>query len=221
MPSRRSLLTLCLAIPCAAGWLSACGPEVISSPATALAPATARASQGSDDSDPTFLTAAQGAPSIANPVIVFWAKKGVDKRVWMYYHARPGHTDSTRFIEFRVRDKSLKTRPDGTPIANGDSIQITVTLVDTVNLKLDFQPSGLVFSSHDPAVLKLKFSETVRDLNGDGVVDYQDLAIQQTFRIWRRESPLDPWEPLSSIVQNGLDEVQADILGFTGYAAAY
>src|SRR5947208_3341874 len=93
MPSRRSLITLCLAIPGAAVWLSACGPETISTPAAALVPATARASQGGEDSEPTFLTADPSAPSIANPVIVFWAKKGVDKRVWMYYHARPGHTD--------------------------------------------------------------------------------------------------------------------------------
>ena len=101
------------------------------------------------------------------------------------------------------------------------SVLITVSLIDPVALKLDFQPSGLRFSSHDQAVLKLNFGETLRDLNGDGVIDAADAAIQATFRIWRKESALDPWIPLSSSVSAELNEVQANILGFTGYACAY
>lgn len=171
--------------------------------------------------DPTFLTASPTAPTIANPVIAFWAKKGVDQTVRMFYHARLGHNDSTTFMLFRVRAKSLVTRPDGTPIANGDSVLITATLIDPVQLKVDFQPSGLRFATSDPAVLKFNFGETVRDLNGDGVVNALDLAIQRTFRIWRRESLLDPWSPLPSVVVDELNEVDANIGGFTGYAAAY
>ena len=220
--SRGSFLLRSLSLLAAAGWVTACGSDRIFTPSSIGRPAPATSSQnGADVPEPTFLTADPAGPTIANPVIAFWAKKGVDKRVSMYYHARPGHNDSTAFMQFRVRDKSLLQRPDGSNIANGDSVLITVTLIDPTQLKLDFQPAGLVFSAHDPAELKLSFGETLRDLNGDGVVDAKDAAIQRTFRIWRQESLLDPWLPLASLVLQEANEVQANIGGFTGYACAY
>lgn len=158
---------------------------------------------------------------MANPLIAFWAKKGVNKEVRMVYHARAGHTDSTTFLFFRVKENSLAYLPDGSPIATGDSVLITVTLVDPVALKLDFQPSGLRFSAHDSAEMKLSFKETLHDLNGDGVVDHLDSDILRSMAIWRRESLLDPWLSMPSVVLSGSYEVQAKIGGFTGYAAAY
>ena len=199
--------------------VSGCGFDGPTDPG-ALSPTSARASHGTYSS-PHFLTADPVAPSMANPVIAFWAHKGLDTRVNMYYHALPGHNDSTTFMQFRVRDKSLESRPDGSSFATGDSVLITVTLVDPAQLKLDFQPSGLRFSAHDQAELRLNFSQTLHDLNGDGVVDHKDVEIQRTFRIWRKESVLDPWLPLSSIVLNGSMTIDAKLDGFTGYAAAY
>ena len=158
---------------------------------------------------------------MANPIIAFWAVKGVNKEVRMMYHARPGHTDSTTFLFFRVRPRSLNLRPDGTPIALGDSVLITVTLVDPVALKLDFQPSGLRFAASDSAEMRLSFKETLRDLNGDGVVNHLDSDIVRSMAIWRRESPLDPWIPMPSVLLSGSYELQARITGFTGYACAY
>ena len=196
-----------------------CGADRVVTPSARPSPAPAL-SQGADGS-PTFLTADPAAPTIANPVIAFWAKKGVDQSVRMYYHARPGHTDSATFMVFRVRARSLQNRPDGSAIAAGDSVLITVSLTDPAQLKLDFQPSGLRFADGDQAVLKLNFGETLRDLNGDGVVNALDAAIQKTFRIWRKESLLDPWQPLSSQLLTETNEIQANIAGFTGYACAY
>ena len=161
--------------------------------------------------DPTFLMASPTAPTIANPVIAFWAKKGVDRTVKMYYSSRPGHNDSTTFMLFRLRARSLQARVDGTPMANGDSILITVTLIDPVQLQVDFQPSGLIFSSHDPAELRFNYGETVP----------LDPSIIRTFRIWRKESLFDPWLPLPSAVLQEANEVEANIGGFTGYAMAY
>src|SRR4051812_4727838 len=51
-------------------------------------------------STPHFLRAKTGAPTIANPVIRFYAKKGQRKTVFMLYHARPGQKDSTDLIRF-------------------------------------------------------------------------------------------------------------------------
>ena len=209
-------------------FMNACNPEALQAPAAADSRGTAGAtstakgtSTSGSNSDPNFLNASPTAPTIANPVVAFWAKKGVDQYLRMYYHARPGHNDSTTFMIFRVRPKSLNTRADGSALASGDSLLITATLVDAVHLKVDFQPAGLQFSASDPAVLRFNFAETVRDLNGDGVVNFLDYAIQRTFRIWCRETLLDPWQPLPSLVVDDVNEVQANIGGFTGYAAAY
>ena len=104
-------------------------------------------------STPHFLRAKAGAPTIANPVIRFYAKKGQRKTVFMLYHARPGQRDSTDLIRFRLRENSLLARPDGRPIKNGETVLITLRLVDPVKLIVDFQPAGLRFNPRDPADL--------------------------------------------------------------------
>jgi hypothetical protein len=71
---------------------------------------------------PHFLRADPNAPTIANPVIKFYAKKGQRRTVFMLYHARPGQRDSTDLVRFRLREQSLLRRPDGTPIRAGDSV---------------------------------------------------------------------------------------------------
>ena len=214
MTSRCSRAPASLAILAALAMVAACGSERVSAPTTetsAAAPTANGAKPWAGTDDPQFLMASASAPAIANPVIAFWAKKGVDTTVVMYYHARPGHSDSTTFMRFRVRAKSLVTRVDGSSLANGDSLLITVTLADAAALKLDFQPSGLQFSSHDQAVLKMNYSEAAPF--GAGNV--------QALCIWKKESPLDPWLRVSSVVMDGTDDVQANIAGFTGYAMAY
>jgi hypothetical protein len=214
MTSRPSISPISLAVVSALAFVAACGSEHLSSPSAGVSPVAATASHGGSEWDaeaPQFLTAAAGAPSIANPVIAFWAKKGNDTTVVMYYHARPGHNDSTTFMRFRVRAKSLLSRPDGTLIAKGDSVLITVTLSDPAALTLDFQPSGLRFSSHDQAELKMSFREATP-------IDSTRL---RALCIWSKESALDPWLRLSSTVERGAKQVQANIGGFTGYAMAY
>jgi hypothetical protein len=203
--------------------LVSCTADHLAAPARSDVTVNRSSGSGGSDltSDPHFLTADPAAPTVANPIIVFWAKKGVDQSVRMVYHARPGHNDSTTFLVFRVRDRSLVSDANGTPLADGDSVLITLTLVDPVNLGVDFQPSGLRFSQSHPASLKLEYGDVVHDYNGDGVVDSTDVAISRTFRVWRRESLLDPWRPLPSTVDTEVDEVTTNIAGFTGYALAF
>jgi hypothetical protein len=137
------------------------------------------------------------------------------------YRALPGATDSVEFARFRVEDRSLVNRPDGTPIAQGDSLLITLQVVDTLKLITEFSPQGLRFSSSRPARLWLKFGEADPDLNGDGKVDSADTALLLALRIWRQEQPGDPWTLLPSSVDTMSKEVEADILGFTRYALSY
>jgi len=119
-----------------------------------------------------------------------------------------------------VRQRSLWRRPDGSLIAQGDSVLITLTLVDPVHLIVDCQPSGLLFSPHDPARLKFSYADVDDDLNGDGVVNATDSALTRVLSVWRQETPTSPWILVPSTTTGSFD-VEADIGGFTGYAIAY
>ncbi|MDB4878346.1 MAG: hypothetical protein JWM41_4792 [Gemmatimonadetes bacterium] len=222
----RRVMVLLSAVMFLLGGIAACGRDPISpraAHATSSSPSLSRGSSGisgSSSDDPYFLTPAPGAPSILNPVIVFTVQKGVDKVVKMYYQPRrPG--DSTVFAQFRVPQDGLASRPDGTPIANGESVQITMTLIDADKGIIDFQPSGLRFSTKHSATLKISYRFADPDLNHDGVVDFRDTLLRQMLHMICRETPNDPWTPIPSANNTDLDEVQAAILGFTGYAIEY
>lgn len=168
---------------------------------------------------PHFLRAAADAPKIANPVIKFYAKKGRRHTIFMRYE--PGGSNSTDLIRFRLRENSLLARPNGTPIRAGDSVLITLRLVDPVRLIVDFQPAGLRFNPRDPADLRMRWSETNPDVNRDGVVNLQDAALKQRLKIWRRESSTEPWTRTASVVNVPDEECELDLTGFTRYAVAY
>lgn len=207
-----------LVLAFAAGLLAACGQDVATSPDMVAAPA--RAGLAAATTAPTFPPTDATAPGIANPVISFWAKKGVDQTVFMYYHPRPGHADSTVFLRFRVRKKSLAFYPNGLPIANGDSVLITLTFSDAVDRIVDFQPSGLVFSPGNPAALKISYLEADDDYNQDGVINSVDSQLERSFKIWKLHPP-NPWQPQVSAVSRSLHEVETSVYNFTSYAIAY
>jgi hypothetical protein len=168
-----------------------------------------------------FLVAGPTAPPLADRVVSFWAVKGERRELRLMYRPAPGMVDSVEFARLRVDDRSLVNRPDGSPMADGDSILITITMVDTLNLIADFQPAGLVFSSRRPARLWLKYGEADPDLDRDGVVTAADSLLIQQLTIWRQENPGDPWSQLPSTVNLVELEVEADIPGFTRYAVSY
>ena len=176
---------------------------------------------GSETGELVFLRLDDGAPPLVTTTASFWAKRGDNRELRMYHRARLGDTDSTEFLRFEVDNESLLERPDGTRFAEGDSILITVTVIDLANLIVDFQPSGLRFDPDEPAELEFDFEETDDDLDDDGDVDDDDSSREAVLSIWRRESASQPWVRLSSNVRVELDEIEADILGFTNYAIAY
>lgn len=208
-------LVLSLAV---VGGVAACSADRVAGPdaATLAAPRRSEA-----PSAPQFLRPAADAPTIANPVVQFWATRGVDRTAEMYYHAVPGARDSVVFFSLRFRARSLWKRPDGTLFADGDSILVTLTLVDAQRGIVDCQPSGLRFEPGRPVRLKMSFAEADGDVNHDGLVNATDSAITRTFAVWRKEAPADPWQRLASTVSIGAHEVETDIGGFTGYAIAW
>lgn len=169
----------------------------------------------------TFLRFSANAPDLAQTTVTFWAVKGQDRRGRLHYVTPLNSPDTAEFMTFRVRDESLLRRPDGTLFANGDSIQITITLLDPLTLAVNMQPSGLRFSSSEPAELKFEYEESDDDYDDDGDVDSDDASVERLISIWRQELPGQPWVRLSSRVELSLDEVEADITSFTSYALAF
>ncbi len=168
-----------------------------------------------------LLTVASDAPPLAVSTVSFYAVKGRNASADIWYRARAGQRDSTKFLEFRLGGNTLARRPDGTLIAAGDSVRITVTVTDPTHLVLQFQPSGLTFSPNDPARLRVFFSEVGDDLDHNGRVDSDDDDVEQRLSIWRQESPGFPWFKVASAVVKEDKRVDANLAGFTGYALAY
>lgn len=162
-----------------------------------------------------FLRPALDAPALVQTQLAFWAVRGRGTEVRLEY------VTGEDFLRFKLNDKSLLRRPDGTTIADGDSALITITVVDPLRLIVEFQPSGLAFDPREPAELELRYAHADHDLNDDGSVDSEDDRIESMFSIWRQERPGDPWFKVGSAVVKELDEVEARLDGFTRYAIAY
>lgn len=166
-------------------------------------------------SDLHFLRLSATAPQLQSTVVSFYAVKGQDREVRVRFQ------NGEDYLRFRVFANSLQLRPDGSPIANGDSVLITVTITDPTKLQADFQPAGLKFNPAAPARLQFEFAEADKDLNGDGVVNATDTSLIPQISTWRQEVAGGDWLKVNSIVEIQIDEVQADISGFSGYALAY
>jgi hypothetical protein len=162
-----------------------------------------------------FLRLSATAPALQATVVSFYAKKGEDREI------RVRFTNGEDYLRFRVFANSLAQRPDGSAFATGDSILITITITDPTKLAADFQPAGLKFSASNPARLQFEFGEADKDLNDDGVVNATDSALIPQIATWRQETPGGAWLKLNSVVEIEINEVQADISGFSGYALAY
>jgi hypothetical protein len=166
-------------------------------------------------SDLHFLRLSATAPQLQSTVVSFYAVRGQDREV------RVRFTNGEDYLRFRVFANSLLLRPDGTTIANGDSVLITITITDPTKLQADFQPAGLKFVASAPARLQFEFAEADKDLNEDGVVNGTDTALIPQISTWRQEVAGGDWVKVSSLVEIEINEVQADISGFSGYALAY
>lgn len=179
------------------------------------------APQQKSSNDLHFLRIATGMPPLAATTGSFWAKVGQGGGIDLWYRPKPGESDSTKFLEFRLDGESLAQRPNGLAFAPGDSILITVTVPDSTQLMVQFSPSGLKFSSDHQAKLKMFFGEVGDDINHDGNVDQEDGAAAQQISVWRQEAVGQPWYKVFSAVLQDQKEVDASLSGFTGYALAY
>ena len=168
-----------------------------------------------------FVRPAPTASSLPDTAVSFWAKRGEDRELRFQYNAQPGTGSGAEFLRLTVPSAALAQRPDGSAISVGDSVLISVRVIDPSRLIVEFQPSGLKFAAASPARLRFELGETDSDLNGDGVVNSADDSLKTQLSFWRQEAPGQPWFKVASAVFTDLNEVEADVFGFTGYALAY
>ena len=187
----------------------------------ALACTDATGPDGVSTDELQFIDVALDAPPLVVHTASFWARTDDNEELRMFFRPRLGEQDSTEFLRFRVDEGSLSRRPNGSSFAAVDSILITVTVASLRPLVVEFQPSGLQFSQNRPARLKIDYDHADHDFDDDGDVDGDDDAAEDRFSIWRQEAVGAPWFELASVRRKDIDEVEADVFGFTNHALAY
>ena len=160
-------------------------------------------------------------PALVTSSVTFWAVKGKAGGADLWYHARAGAADSTKLVEFRLPADALDRRPDGSAIATGDSVQITLTATDPRHMMIAYEPSGLHFTATARPTLKMFWVGCGDDLNYDGKVDATDTQLIGQLAIWRQEAVDQPWFRLTSVVTPGAREIDTLLDGFSGYAISY
>jgi hypothetical protein len=172
---------------------------------------------------PSELNVIHVAPTstpLFNPSDSFYAKRGEDREVRIFFQDETGH-QGEEYLRLRVNAQSLRALPDGTPILEGDSVLIHVNVVDPTEMLFELTPSGLQFNPLEPAELKIHYDHANGDLNNDGSVDGEDDSLESTLSIWRQEQLGDPFVRLTSVLSVEIDEAVADLTGFSRYALAY
>ncbi|HEU4641393.1 MAG TPA: hypothetical protein VFS44_02985 [Gemmatimonadaceae bacterium] len=209
MPSSKvtALVGTCLVIA------SACGRDATAPPAPAPGP---------DSTDPSFIRARADAPQLTVARISFWATRAEERTGALYFRSTTGDpADSTQLVRLTIPRGALARLPDGSRVGRRDSVQITMTLVDPEHMIVEMEPSGLRFSNGHPAHLDFGYEQASDDIDGDGQVDGEDQVKEAGLRLWRRETPGDPWLPVGGSKHQPHKHIDGDIEGFTQYAIAY
>ncbi|HKA59020.1 MAG TPA: hypothetical protein VKD28_10430 [Gemmatimonadales bacterium] len=159
------------------------------------------------------------APALDSTVARFWAKVGEGRGLRIGY--QPPADTGEDFVRFEVPGDGLLRHPDGSSFQPGDSIQITLTVVDPTRFLVRFEPAGLQFSSKHPARLKFHYLHADHDFDGNGVINAADSTIEHTLDLWRREIGTSVWFRVGSVKFEALQEIDANILSFSEYAIAW
>ena len=167
------------------------------------------------------LTFVQFGESLSLPVrdTSFVAYYGQEARLQLFTEPSASDDGGDEFFEFRLDDESLLRHPDGTPFQPGDSVVIRVTIPGDAFV-FYLEPSGLVFNPAEPAELEIDYGKADPDYDDDGDADDEDLEFELEFSIWKQETPGAPWQRLGTVQVEELDEIEAEITSFTGFALA-
>jgi hypothetical protein len=163
---------------------------------------------------------AHTAPPLFNAEVSFWAFWGRDHTERIYFRDAQGQRGD-EFVELDLDGASLLAHPDGRPILPGDSVRITMRVVDPVRILIQLDPSGLQFNPLAPAELEISYRYADPDFNGDGRVNDADRRIEARLAIWRQPVLGMPFLRLLTLRFEARKELEAELLGFSRMAVAY
>jgi hypothetical protein len=171
------------------------------------------------DSQIVLVRADPAAPPLETMHVSFWARAGDTKHVEIRYESTDSYSGD-KCVEFNIPSNGLYKRPDGSRIQKGDSVLITLDVVDAAHFDFRFAPSGLQFDPSHPAEIRISYKWAAADANGDGVVDARDQALLNSMAVWGREAEGQQWQRLSTDRDGDARELRARIPGFSQYAMA-
>lgn len=165
-----------------------------------------------DESELTFVRVDPEAPPLQALEVSFWAVHGQERQVQISYDA--GVYGNGKCLLFRVPADAV---PLG--IAPGDSVRVTIRVLDAAEFRFEFQPEGLQFDPEHPARLEIRYRWADPDFDGDGDVDPRDLLLSETFGLWKLSGG-QTWERVAADRRRDVLEIHAPVVGFTQYALA-
>ena len=168
----------------------------------------------------TFLRQAPNAPPLLTTDTTVLATKGQDLEVRLFY-ADSGGGAGEEFLRLKIEEETLLRYPQNHPrqgatFQDGDTVSIRIQ-VDTDDIIATLEPSGLTFNPNEPAKLKLRYAEADDDIDDDGD---DDPELETEIDMWRQENLGDPWFRIGTAKSEDLDEVEAELFGFSRYALA-
>jgi len=164
--------------------------------------------------DLTYLHIAQTAPPLCADSVGGWAVKGGTNFELALIFGTISHPcpDGRDFLRLKIETEGLQSLPNGTPIATGDSVFISVIWAGGDSVLFRLEPSGLVLNPSNPAELRINYGETEES---------EDENVLRQVAIWRQELPGDPFTRLSSTRHEDSSEFETRLNGFSRYAIAY
>ncbi|HEX2203256.1 MAG TPA: hypothetical protein VHG91_08155 [Longimicrobium sp.] len=164
---------------------------------------------GSDDL--VFLRQGEEAPPLETTEISFWVTQDDGGEAEIRY------ANGRDCLEFDVPNDALHSL-NGVRFGEEDSVRITIRVVDLERYIFEFLPAGLRFRGDREAELRVSYDYADPDYNEDGVVDDDDVDFD--FGFWRQEAGQTTWTRIGTAQLKDLEELRADIRGFTRYAVA-
>ena len=160
------------------------------------------------------------APPLETYQVSFWAHVGEASTVAVNYEPAAGESVGQAFLRFDVPRYGLVAGAGGARLGKTDSVAITLT-IDPVDFAVEFEPSGVLFSTRSPAQLRIWYDNADLDLNGNGVVDGGDRNQLRRLGLWYRADRTNVW--LKSPSKNNATQlnVAGPLYHFSEYAVSW
>ncbi len=171
---------------------------------------------------PEVLRQSPSGPPVEPFTVSAWIVRGERHTMRVRYADIPGNTEGSELVRLDFHDETLLLRPDGSRMADGDSILITLA-VDPAQFAVAFAPTGLVFDPERPARFRFRYHYADLDLDGNGIIDEVDEQIRVSqLGMWLvPEAPYLSWEEITAEHDPESRKFDADLFHFSNYALAW